>query len=39
VDTNYLDPIGSAFITVIGYKQTNRQTPRQAKLTMSVDGK
>ena len=26
-----LGPIGSVVLTFIGYKQTNRQTPRQAK--------
>jgi len=27
-----LGPIGSAVLTFIGYKQTNKQTDRQAKL-------
>jgi len=31
-------PIGSAVLTFIGYKQTNRQTDRQAKFSFSFLG-
>ena len=35
--TKNLGPIGSAVLTFIGYKQTNKQTDRQAKFIHRFD--